>query len=276
MTRIAAIRSAQRGAAERYLSIATNITHRKGLEAQLHQQQRLESVGTLASGVAHEINNPIQGILNYAELIDDQPDDPDTVGEFAGEITRASQRVASIVRSLLSFSRQEPDQPFETAEVAPLIEDTLSLIRAVLRKDQIKLDVDIAEPLPPLRCRVQQIQQIIMNLVTNARDALNERYPTSDEAKRIQIRCRAIDRDGKPWVRISVHDRGGGMPAHVLSRIFDPFFTTKPRGQGTGLGLAVSHAIAVDHGGELGVETELGAGTKFHLQLPAAAPAVRA
>jgi signal transduction histidine kinase len=270
MTRIVPIQMVGRGASkvERYLSISTDVTERKRLEARLRQQQRLESVGTLASGVAHEINNPVQGILNYAELIAECPNDPETVREFAGEIERESNRVAAIVRKLLAFSRQEPEQSFEHCTVRSVIDDTLALVHAVLRKDQITVDIDVPEGLPQIECRIQQIQQVIMNLVTNARDALNERYQPFDEAKRIAIRARAPTRDGRMWVRISVADRAGGIPKDVRARIFDPFFTTKGREQGTGLGLAVSHGIAVDHGGELSVESELGIGSTFHLDLP--------
>jgi PAS domain S-box-containing protein len=271
MTRIVPVQIAGRcpSKGEHYLSISTDITERKRLEAQLRQQQRLESVGTLASGVAHEINNPVQGILNYAELLDECAAQPETVREFAAEITRESNRVAAIVRKLLAFSRQELEQPFEHCTVRSLLDDTLSLVHAVLRKDQITIELDMPDGLPQIHCRMQQIQQIIMNLVTNARDALNERYERFDAAKRIAIRVRAPTRDGRSWVRISVTDRAGGIPADVRPRIFDPFFTTKGRDHGTGLGLAVSHGIAADHGGELSVESELGIGSTFHLDLPA-------
>jgi predicted ATPase/signal transduction histidine kinase/tRNA A-37 threonylcarbamoyl transferase component Bud32 len=263
------------GRVGKVLSITTDVSERRRneaqrarLESQLRQQQRLESIGTLASGVAHEINNPVQGIMNYAELIGERADDPALVEEFAREIGDESQRVATIVRNLLAFSRQERESPYETADVAALIEDTLSLVRTVIRKDQIKLDVVVAEELPTLRCRTQQIQQIIMNLVTNARDALNERWKDFAEQKRIELRADAFEREGRSWVRISVEDRGGGIPAAIRGRIFEPFFTTKGSDQNTGLGLAVSQGIANDHGGELRVESEEGVGSCFHVELP--------
>jgi signal transduction histidine kinase len=265
------IQHSTQGKAERFLSISTNITARKRLEAQVRQQQRLESVGTLASGVAHEINNPVQGIMNYAELITTQVDDPKTVLEFAGEITHESKRVAAIIRTLLGFARQEGDGELEDAEMRTLVDSTLSLIRTVLRKDQITVAVDIPEGSLAIRCRPQQIQQIVMNLVTNARDALNERYPGVDSRKHIDIRAVTFEREGRSWVRLSVIDRAMGIPDDVRARIFDPFFTTKGRDQGTGLGLAVSHKIATDHGGDLWVESEIGVGSRFHLDLPAAA-----
>jgi PAS domain S-box-containing protein len=274
--RLAPIES-EGGAARHAVAVATDITERKlaeaekaALEAQLRQQQRLESVGTLASGVAHEINNPVQGILNYAELIGDNAEDSKIVREFAAEITTESNRVATIVRNLLAFSRQEREQRMEDASIGELVDATLSLIRAVMRKDHIQLRVAIPSGLPPIHCRVQQIQQIVMNLVTNARDALNERYRGYDERKLIEIRAELCVIADRQWVRLIVEDHGAGIPAEILPRIFDPFFTTKGRDQGTGLGLAVSHGIAKDHGGSLGVETRVGEGTCFLLDLPAA------
>jgi PAS domain S-box-containing protein len=274
MTRFTPVEIAGLGAG-RYLSISTDMTAQKRLEAQLRQQLRLESLGTLASGVAHEINNPIQGILNYAELIGASATEPDTVRDFAGEITHESERVAAIVRSLLAFSRQDADLKFEPCEVRALIDASLKLFRAVLRKDQISIDIDLPHELPAIRCRSQQIQQIIMNLVTNARDALNDQVALShhdghgEDTRRIIISARAQTRGDRPWVRISVADRAGGIPEAVRTRIFDPFFTTKGRDQGTGLGLAVSHGIAAEHGGALTVESEVGVGSTFHLDLPA-------
>jgi predicted ATPase/signal transduction histidine kinase/tRNA A-37 threonylcarbamoyl transferase component Bud32 len=255
------------------VAVATDISERKQaevekreLEAQLRQQQRLESVGTLASGVAHEINNPIQGIMNYAELIYSNVTDHDLVVDFAREIDLESHRVAKIVRNLLAFSRQDASEDPEPVQMIEVVESSLSLIRAVLRSDHIALEV-IAEPgLPAVRCRPQQVQQVIMNLVTNARDALKSRYGEYDERKRIELRVQRSAR--QDWVKVSVRDFGPGIPAEVLPRIFDPFFTTKGRDQGTGLGLAVSHGIAQEHGGELTVETVPGQGATFTLELP--------
>ncbi|MCA9699232.1 MAG: HAMP domain-containing histidine kinase, partial [Myxococcales bacterium] len=223
---------------------------------------------------AHEINNPVQGIMNYAELIAGNTGDVETVLEFADEITIEAQRVATIVRNLLAFSRQEREQTMEDVDAGKLIEATLSLIHAVLRKDQIEISVDVQPGLPPIRCRLQQIQQIVMNLVTNARDALNERYPGYDPNKRIVISAGRSPDPGpdknQSRVRITVADQGAGIPGEALARIFDPFFTTKGRDQGTGLGLSVSHGIAKEHGGNLSVETRRGEGTRFYLDLPAA------
>ena len=254
--------------------IATDISARKQaeaeavrLETQLRQQQRLESLGTLASGVAHEINNPIQGIMNYAELIESNLGHAELVREFAGEIRVESERVATIVRSLLAFSRRERALPAEDMHLREIVRTTLALAQTVMRREALELAVSIPEDLPPIHCRPQQIQQILMNLLTNARDAINSGELGHERRIEIHASARALD-DGRPGVRVTVADSGPGIPADVLPHIFDPFFTTKGRDQGTGLGLAVSHGIAQDHGGELSVESEPGHGARFHLDLP--------
>ncbi|MFV8753608.1 protein kinase domain-containing protein [Nannocystaceae bacterium ST9] len=263
------------GRVERVIVVATDVTDRRQaerdkqqLEAQLRQQQKLESIGTLASGVAHEINNPIQGIMNYAELIAASSAADAEIREFADEIEHETRRVAAIVRNLLAFSRQESEKSTVATTLSEIVEGTLSLVRAVLRKDQIVLRVELADDLPELECRPQQIQQVIMNLVTNARDALNARWPNYHDDKRIDVVAHAFERAGVRWVRLSVADRGGGIPSEVVPRIFDPFFTTKGRDQGTGLGLAVSHGIVSDHGGDLRLDNEYGVGATFHVELP--------
>ncbi len=236
-------------------------------EAQLRRVQKLESIGTLAGGVAHEINNPIMGIMNYAQLIIDRLGPDSNVAEFATEIGRETQRVATIVRNLLSFARHEKQQ-HRLARVCDIVEGTLSLVRAVLRHDQITLEVDVPEDLPAIRCRSQQIQQVVMNLITNARDTLNEKYPGYDNNKRVSISASLFERADHQWIRITVEDSGVGIPADVRERMFDPFYTTKLRHEGTGLGLSISHGIVKDHGGELTVESEVGQWTRFHMDLP--------
>jgi PAS domain S-box-containing protein len=237
------------------------------MEGQMRQQQKLESIGTLAAGVAHEINNPINGVMNYAQLILDCPGThPETLG-YAREIILETERVATIVRNLLKFARIEK-QTHSPALLQDVVSQTLSLIRTVIRSDQITLVVEVSADLPPIKCRSQQIQQVLMNLLTNARDALNQRYPAYHEDKIIRLNCRLLERDGRRWMHILVEDHGVGIPQEMQERIFDPFFTTKPRNEGTGLGLTISHGIVRDHHGLLWLETEPGQGTKFHVELP--------
>ena len=254
---------------------------RQELEAQLIQSQKLEAIGTLASGVAHEINNPIMGIMGYAQLIRDRWGERDgELAEYAAEIGKETERVARIVRNLLSFARQE-QQAGSPASLRDIVEDSLSLLRAMMRHNQIVLEVDVPADLPVIWCRSQQIQQVIMNLLTNARDALNQRHPGVDANKVVRISAREVVNSVNPvnseqltvntrrWVRLTVEDHGAGIPEELRGRIFDPFFTTKPRHEGTGLGLSISHGIVKNHGGMLSVESEVGQWTRFHVDLPA-------
>lgn len=237
------------------------------MESQLRQKQKLESIGTLAGGVAHEINNPINGIINYAELIEDGNITSEQVKEFSRGIIHEGKRIAEIVKNLLSFARQEK-QTHSPAQIKDIIDQSVSLMRVMLRHDQITLELDIPEGLPSIKCRSQQVQQVIMNLITNARDALNAKFPGYHVDKIIRIDCMMFQKDGRRWFRITVKDNGTGIPAEIMERIFDPFFTTKPRDEGTGLGLSISHGIVKDHHGELYFETVPGEYTKAILILP--------
>jgi signal transduction histidine kinase len=237
------------------------------MEMQLRQQQKLESIGTLASGVAHEINNPVNGIMNYAQLIQDQLPPGSPLTEFTGEILLETQRVATIVRNLLTFARTEK-QHYSPALVGDIVEATLSLIRTIIRHDQIALEVVVPPGLPVLKCRSQQIQQVLMNLMTNARDALNEKFPGHDPDKRMSLQVRSIEKNALPHLRITIEDHGTGIEPEVRARIFDPFFTTKGRDRGTGLGLSISHGIVKEHGGELAIESESGHWTRISIDLP--------
>lgn len=237
------------------------------LQDELFQSQKLESLGTLASGVAHEINNPINGIMNYAQVIIDELGTDSPVAPYALEIEKETQRVAKVVTNLLSFARQDK-QTHECACVCDIVDAVLSLVRTVMRHDKITLKIDIPPELPQVKCRSHQIQQVIMNLLTNARDALNEKYPQPDERKQIWIRSRVLQKGDQPWIRTTVEDHGMGIKDEIRQRIFDPFFTTKPSDKGTGLGLSVSHGIVKEHNGTLSVESEVAQFTRFHLDLP--------
>jgi PAS domain S-box-containing protein len=257
-----------------FMGIARNVTERKQMEqeqekrrAQLMHGQRLESIGTLAGGVAHEINNPINGILNYAQLIKDKMENASSEYEYASEIIVETERVATIVENLLAFARQDK-QSHSPARIADIVKGVTTLIQTIIRKDMIALEVDVPEDLPKLKCRNQQIQQVIMNLTTNARDALNQRYKEYDENKIIRINSSLFEREGRRWIRTTVEDHGSGIPAEVRERMFDPFYTTKDRSHGTGLGLSISHGIVQAHHGELTVKSEPGKFTRFHIDLP--------
>jgi len=259
-----------------YRGMDRDITERKrmeeerwALEAQMRQQQRLESLGTLAGGVDHEINNPINGVMNYAQLIQDRLAADSPLTEYTKEILHETQRVATIVRNLLTFARDER-QNHSQAHLKDILEGALSLIRTIIRHDQIMLTVTVPEGLPAIRCRSQQIQQVLMNLMTNARDALNARYPGHDANKLLNVFAQTAEKDGLPWIQVTVEDHGTGIAPEVRDRMFDPFYTTKPRDKGTGLGLSISHGIVKEHGGKITVESVSGEFTRMHLLLPVA------
>jgi len=237
------------------------------LEAQLRQAHKLESIGTLASGVAHEINNPLMGMINYTELIKSHVRGDARALEYAEGVIHEGNRIAAIVRSLLSFARVDTAET-SPARISDIIGEALLLNRAALHKHQITLVVDVPEDLPRVRCRSQQIQQVFVNLITNAQAALNERYSGHDENKILSIFTSCLsDQDGD-WVRTTFEDRGSGIPSELQDRIFDPFFTSKSRTQGTGLGLSVSHGIITNHSGRMSLESDEGKPTRFHVDLP--------
>ncbi len=242
-------------------------TIRMEMEASQRQQQKLEAIGTLAGGVAHEINNPLSGIMNYAELIREDIGENSPASAYAQSIVDETERIAVIVKNLLQFSRQEK-QTHSYASIYDIINQTVSLINTIIKKDQILLDIDIEEGLPRIKCRSQQIQQVLMNLLTNARDALNEKYQDFSENKIIRVRCSGFESEGRRWLRLSVEDTGLGIPKIIRERIFEPFFSTKPKERGTGLGLSISFGIVQDHHGRIEVESEAGSYTRFILILP--------
>ena len=235
------------------------------LEMWLRQSQKLESIGTLASGIAHEINNPLMGIISYAELINERIEE-ESLKEFSEGIIEEGNRVGKIVKNLLSFARQDKES-HSPAYLVDIINVSLSLLGAVLRKCQIKLEMDIPDDLPKIRCRSQQIEQVIINLLTNARDALNKRYQGYHENKVIWISVKPFEKEGIEWMRTTIEDHGTGMSPELIDRIFDPFFTTKSRDEGTGLGLSVSYGIIKEHMGKLSVESEEGKFARFHIDL---------
>lgn len=257
------------------VGMAIDITERKHaeqqsavLQARLRQKYKLEAVGQLASGLAHEINNPLQSVMNFAQLIRGRCE-PGPLREYATEILNEVQRIAASVRNLQSFVRQEGELPVEI-RMHELVERTLSLFRTAMQKEQIALEVAVPSELPAVWGKLHAIQQVFVNLLTAARDALNERHPASHVHKRIRIGAQLVtEREGEPVLRLTIEDHGTVIGVQDLSRVFEPFVTIEGRGQGSGVALAISHNIVRESGGELSVETE-GELTRFHLDLPLA------
>jgi len=248
------------------------------LEAQLLQEQKLSAIGTLSGSVAHEINNPLMGMINLAQLILDNtaeshsdpagcPERMTRLHKFASEIIFEGDRIASIVRALLSVSRQE-EAGMVLATPAELVESVHSLVSKLFVKEDITIDFIIDCDAPPVSCIPAQIRQVLLNLLTNARDAIEGSENHDPRTSRITLHA-CNHEDGRQWLRISVSDTGEGMDDSIIQHIYEPFFSTKERGKGTGLGLSVSREIIEKHHGRISCESLPGEGTTFHVDLAA-------
>ncbi len=237
------------------------------LELRLHEQQKMAAIGTLAGGVGHEINNPIFGIINYAQLIQDRLPTDSPLQKFAIAIGREGNRVARIVQQLIEFAEQKTE-PHTPAYMADIVNAVLLRVASAFQGDQIAVRVDVPNDLPAIPCSDRQIQQVLMNLLTNAQEALNAKYPGTDTDKIVAINAREVGKDGKRWLRVTVEDHGVGVPPEIAQQVFDPFFTSKDRSQHSGSGLSMSAAIIRNHGGRLAVESEPGRYTRFYFDLP--------
>jgi len=236
------------------------------MEEHLRDKQRLEIIGVLASSVAHEINNPINGIMNYGQIIIESNDKNSETAEFAREIIEETQRVSVIIKNMLQFSRQR-HQNYSYARPEDIIRRTQSLMKTMLNHDNICLNISIDQGLPSIQCNSQHIQQVLMNLLTNAQDALNEKYLEFNEDKCIMLYC-GLNEMYPQYLRITVEDHGDGIPEDIQNSIYAQFFTTKGVSKGTGLGLYITKSIVEDHDGILSFETEEGKYTRFHVDIP--------
>lgn len=237
------------------------------MQRQLVEAGKLAAIGELAAGVAHEINNPVQSILNYAEVLEGRPEDAGSVREFVPEIAREAQRIAETVRSLLGIARPGTDA-ISTIRPEQVWERALALVRTMLQKEKISVRVEVMPDLPAIRCRTSQVLQVLLNLLINARDALTDPGRNPDTPRHVLCRSEAVAVQGRPGVRFLVRDNGPGIPDDLREHLFEPFFTSKGRDRGTGLGLWISRRIAEDHGGRLWFESTPGEGTTFLLDLP--------
>jgi PAS domain S-box-containing protein len=250
------------------LLVVSDITEKMVMQAEAMQAAHLASLGELAAGVAHEINNPITGIINYGQILINEFN-PESMEKDIGErIVKEGERIGRIVKTLLSYARDGREEK-KPVRVPAILKESIILIQGQIRKEGIDLKIDLPDDLPEVDANFQQIQQCFINIINNARYALNEKYPGRHKNKRFEITGEKVTISDRPYVRIVIYDQGVGISAHELSMLTKPFFSTKPRGKGTGLGLNITQRIITDHGGHLSFESTKGEFTRVIIDLPA-------
>ena len=254
---------ASSGEAAGLVAVTRDVTERKRTEAALRQSEKLAAMSTLVAGVAHELNNPLEVIFAHSELL--AFDAPAAVPQRAEKINRAAQRCARLVKNFLALARQHPPERTRVS-VSQVVRETAELMVYPLRVNGITLTRDLAPDLPLLWADPHQLQQVLLNLLTNAQHALR----ASRSPRTIALTARV---EGDDRVHIVVADNGPGVPAEIRERIFEPFFTTKPVGEGTGLGLSLCQGLVESHGGTLTLDDAPGGGARFTIVLPIVVPA---
>ena len=246
-----------------------NITEKTILQAESMRASQLASLGELAATVAHEINNPINGIINYAQLLLDESDSGEIDKAAINNIIKESERIAKSINILLSFARDE-GMGKGYFSVLELITEILTLTNAQMQNEGIDIKVDIHPNLPEIIVHPQQIQQVFLNILINSRYALNEKYPGAHKNKIIEITGESVTINDRPYIQIMFYDSGTGISVDEIGKVLNPFYTTKPRGKGTGLGLSISYNIIKEHGGNIELDSAEGEFTKVVISLPAA------
>ena len=242
-----------------YQFFLRELTERARLEQQLRQAEKLSALGQMISGIAHELNNPLAVVTGYLQLILARDELADQTRADLEKVARESQRAAKLVNNFLSFARQQPMQ-HELVQLNDLISQVVELRKLDLRNGAVELRLNLEPNLPPTFAGSDQIQQVLINLVNNALDAL----ATAGRPGVMQI----CTRRKEDLIVVTVEDNGGGVPAEVLPNIFEPFFTTKEVGKGTGLGLSIAHSVLADHNGRLFYQPSPLGGAAFVIELP--------
>lgn len=236
--------------------------------AALIQSEKMAAFGQLGAGIAHEVKNPLAGILGYAQLaLRKLPPDAGSLKNYLEIVEKETKRCKAIIENLLKFARQEKTV-MDRVDVNALVDDAMKLVEHQLNMNNVKIQRSVPAGLPPIFANANQLQQVLMNLSINAQHAMEKNGGT--------LTVTALDTklpDGREAVEIRVADSGMGIPKDIMAKIFEPFFTTKPAGKGTGLGLSVTFGIIRDHKGQVLVESQVGVGTTFRLVLPLA-PAI--
>jgi two-component system NtrC family sensor kinase len=228
--------------------------------ASLVQTEKLASLGRMAAGVAHEINNPLTGIVTFAHLMKRRVPSGSPDEEDLNVIIEQAERCAKIIKNLLTFARATPSEKGEI-NINDVLSRSIYMIKNQAKFHNIKFTINMEESDFITLGDASQFQQIFLNMFINASDAMNERGT-------ITVATRKTSVNGKPFVEIEFTDTGTGIPEEILEKLFEPFFTTKPVGKGTGLGLSVSHGIIKHFGGQINVKSTIGKGTSFFVKLP--------
>jgi PAS domain S-box-containing protein len=257
------LRPIEVGGEQRVLAIVRDVTERRQLQAELIAAQKMEAIGGLVAGVAHELNNPLAAIVAFSQLIRTDPELPTDLRTQAELLVQEANRTRVIVQNLLDFARQRPPERVET-ELRPLVDSILGLQSYVLHRNHLTVEVDIPDDLPPIHVDRSQLQQVLINLTVNSAQAIRD----AGRPGSIRIEARSSSNASGPTVRISIVDDGPGIPSDIVDRLFLPFVTTKEPGAGTGLGLSVSFGIIAGHGGTLRYEPGPDGGASFVIELP--------
>jgi signal transduction histidine kinase/CheY-like chemotaxis protein len=247
-----------------YVVVLRDVTDHRRLEDDLRQAQKMESVGRLAGGIAHDFNNLLTAIIGYAALAEAEQTPGTPVHEWIQQIRRSGEQAATLTSQLLAFGRRQTLRPVDL-DLNTVVDDIQKMLRRLIG-ERIDLDVRLAPTLAPVRADRSQVEQVIVNLVVNARDAM-------PRGGRITLRTH---NEAGPYAGLTVEDTGEGIAPENLERIFEPFFTTKPVGRGTGLGLATVYGIVKQSGGDIQVHSAPARGARFTVLLPAAASVARA
>ena len=264
------VRQASDGDILGYQGFIRDLTEQKHLEEQMRQQDRLASLGQLAGGIAHDFNNILMTIILYTEMLLGEPSLPPDLAPDLRDIFDEAQDATRLVRQMLDFSRRSPMET-QAVDVGTFVTEAIQILRRTL-PETIRLLLEIKAAEHVVNADSTQLQQVLMNLVVNARDAMPEGGELHIGLSRVQVgpdeEPPVAEMPAGKWVCLAVSDTGTGIPPQVMAHIFEPFFTTKPKGEGTGLGLAQVYGIVGQHGGHIGVETEVGQGTTFRVYLP--------
>ncbi|MDD2335616.1 MAG: response regulator [Geobacteraceae bacterium] len=253
-----------------FIAVVEDITRRKQLEAQLFQAQKMEAIGQLAGGVAHDFNNILTGIIGFGTLMDMAMDKKDPQRQNLNHILAGAERAANLTKSLLAFSRKQVSNPLPV-DLNEIITKIGKFIQPIIGED-IDLKITVSNDVLIVKADTGQIEQVLLNLATNARDAMTSGGLLTIETEPVLLDTDFMKAHGYgeagEYARISVSDSGCGMDDTTLKRVFEPFFTTKGVGKGTGLGLSMVYGIIKQHNGFINVYSELGVGTKFTIYLP--------